>query len=593
MGRKLTIIVLTTLISTSLFAGFNWGGNCSSGEGNFEQNIARYAKIEVGRIPVGKRNVKINLNSPVDADIQLYDVKTGEAIIDWETGLINESTEVTKVYRGVSYRYSGYNGTNGNLGDEFVEILGDTNRELILYAYGYRAGNASMEYSFEAIPTCNEIGNGEFSQYIKRNDTVTVGDIPKGKTNIFIELKARNNKDVDIVLTDKSTGEEIVAWPNGLINGPTGKVITYHGMRIEYSGYNGIDGNAGHETIAITGKVTRNLTMKAFGYAAGTADITYLWGHGVGEGCSGNGGCAMGLLCKSENTTPDVCHTEDWCLNNETANENCGNIPHIATPGRWTCREFTCVWQNNCPLYMIPLCPEGTHNEMTTDSNGCDKPVCVSDGAGLYEMCGGIGNIQCQEGLNCYISSTHPDASGICIDMSLQQGDECSNDSECDEGLLCSNFNINDEVVGTTTVPFALCEPAWMLHEFSDYNNVVTIHANETQQTSIGASNLANVGMSAIVTIKIDMGDNTHIDGLTFTVIPPSLGYNTGFRVSIIEPSKVTFENGILTITDLPVNTPGDDRVNGPWSLKITNMNQEGKSVRLRGWSLKLSSRWD
>jgi hypothetical protein len=298
-------------------------------------------------------------------------------------------------------------------------------------------------------------------------------------------------------------------------------------------------------------------------------------------------------VCKTENTTSNKCHTNDWCLNNSFANDNCVNLPHEATPGKWTCQEFKCVWQNTCPLYLTPLCPEGTHNEMTTDSNGCDKPVCVPNGIGLYETCGGITNLPCQDGLYCYISSHHPDASGICIDQSIQQGEECNNDSDCEEGLLCSNFNINDEVVGTNIVPFALCEPSWMLNEFSNYNDIVTIHANEIEQTSIGVSNLANVGMNAIVTIKIDMGTNTHIDGLTFEVIPYAEGYNTSFRVSIIDPSKITFENGILTITDLPINTPGDDTVNGPWSLKITNMNQQGQSVRLQGWSLKLSSRWD
>ena len=47
---------------------------------------------------------------------------------------------------------------------------------------------------------------------------------------------------------------------------------------ITYSGYNGDGTNLGHETITIAGTLTDDLTMKAYGYAAGDAEVSYAWG---------------------------------------------------------------------------------------------------------------------------------------------------------------------------------------------------------------------------------------------------------------------------------------------------------------------------
>ncbi len=561
MGSKFLVVLLGLMVSVSLFAGFEWGGDCTSGEGRFNQDISLFSRVRVGVIPAGKRGVKINLNSLVDADIQLYDLATGEAIIDWENGVITEAVEVTKEYKGVSYKYSGYNGVDGKLGYEFVEILGDTNRDLVLYAYGYRAGNATVDYSFEAIPTCNEIGDGEFSQYVSRRDTITVGNIPKGKTNVYIELKTRYNRDVDVVLIDKLTGEEVISWPNGLLNGATAEKVNYHGMTVRYSGYNGINNNPGYETIHIDGKVTREFIMKAYGYVAGDAKVKYNWGNGVEQICGTRGAdsCETDLFCKEENSEDFAtdrggkCHTDDWCMNNETASQNCGNLPHIMTPGVWGCEEFKCVWRS-CPMYQIPQCPNGTHPSTITASNGCTRPVCVAD---------------------------------------INQNGECSYDSQCENGTICSNFNNNDEVVGTDIVPVAFCEPSWMLNEFNS-DDVITIDANSSEESVITVRNLATVGMNAIVSIELDMGSNgASLSDITFEVIPGETGYSTSFRTSIVDPSKISWDGSVLKISELPINSPGDDSPNCDWKLKITNMNVDGKSVRLRDWRLKLSSRMD
>ena len=55
-------------------------------------------------------------------------------------------------------------------------------------------------------------------------------------------------------------------------NDGSAESATYNAREYAYSGYAGVDGNAGDEYIRIAGATNTRLTMKAFGYAAGTAD---------------------------------------------------------------------------------------------------------------------------------------------------------------------------------------------------------------------------------------------------------------------------------------------------------------------------------
>lgn len=344
------ICILTCAPGTAL-AGFDWGGDCDGGKGSFTSAIPYRDTLVVGTIPTTKKDVRIALESPVDTDVQLIDVATGHAIIAWPHGDLNGATQACTWYHNVQYCYSGYNGDGQNLGHEWIEIRGTTNRELEMRAYGYQAGQADITYSFSASPTCNEIGSGLFVQPISQNATIEVGEIPAGKVGVVIELQEKMGRDVDVQLHDATTGTAIIAWPNGLLSGATEQSVTYAGMTIRYSGYNGVNNNWGHERIEIEGEVTRTLVMKAFGYQAGTADVTYSWGKGVGATCMGIASltCEPGLVCKEVQTgvsdPAGACHTETWCLNDATAATECSNLAHPATPGAWGCERFTCVWK--------------------------------------------------------------------------------------------------------------------------------------------------------------------------------------------------------------------------------------------------------
>jgi hypothetical protein len=126
-----------------------WTEGCTpdeSGEGSFQQGIAKNAAVEVGILPPGLSNVYIELISDNDVDIQLYDQRTGEMIIGWVPGKTSLRYETTETYQGVTIEYSGYWGIDGDWGHEYIRIPGTTNRPLVMKAFGYAAGNATVNY---------------------------------------------------------------------------------------------------------------------------------------------------------------------------------------------------------------------------------------------------------------------------------------------------------------------------------------------------------------------------------------------------------------------------------------------------------------
>lgn len=401
LGACLGCVTLT--LGPAALAQFDWGGDCDSGDGTFQQQIAHYATVKVGDIPTGKEDVLIELESPQDVDIQLIDKATGTKVVHWPDGLLNGPNKACVTYKQVQYCYSGYNGEGGQKGHEKIEINGVTNTPLVMRAFGYQAGAATVKYSFQAPNTCAETGEGSFEQYVPYYETATVGDIEANLYNVEIELKAPGGKDVDVQIWDGDVA--VVAWPDGLLSGSSQESTTYKGMKITYSGYNGKNGNKGHETIQITGRVTTVLTMKAFGYQAGTAVVDYAWGVGVGAMCGGIAGfmCPEGLTCKEMMPVADgagVCHTETWCGSPETAAEDCGNLIKIPE-AVWTCTpEFTCKavpWQplcgpgdptkhykgdpETCPVIKF-TCEEG--QQYFSDPCGCgcqdvQPPACEGD----------------------------------------------------------------------------------------------------------------------------------------------------------------------------------------------------------------------
>ncbi|NVJ59741.1 MAG: hypothetical protein HWE27_05080 [Gammaproteobacteria bacterium] len=176
-------------------AEFNWGDQCSNGS-NTLQNVpikhyaqySNYTVTDIGEIPAGLGNISITVDAgrSDDIDIELRDKLTGEKIIS--SGLNTDSNAIlggqvsqgnggTADYNGVSYAYSGFDGTD-YYGKETFDILGDSNRNLIVSAVtdstdalniGGVGTYVDVSYSWNKSSACG--GPSPAGAYIQSIDT--------------------------------------------------------------------------------------------------------------------------------------------------------------------------------------------------------------------------------------------------------------------------------------------------------------------------------------------------------------------------------------------------------------------------------------
>ena len=140
---------------------------------SFSSSVAKDASVDIGTILVGKKDLKVTLTSPVDVDVTLYDKSDvalvacpgkGKAIIQYseEEGECkkgplgnNDGSAEETMYQDVTYRYSGYYGDGSGAsgyGNEWLELQGAVNRPLLMAAFGYAAGDFTVEYEYYEQP---------------------------------------------------------------------------------------------------------------------------------------------------------------------------------------------------------------------------------------------------------------------------------------------------------------------------------------------------------------------------------------------------------------------------------------------------------
>lgn len=276
---KKRIIISTVLSLTTLWAGFDFG-ECS-GSATFKQQINHYngdyeKVVEVGTIPQGIIGLRVELISDKDVDIRLYG-DNSDKIVHWPYGLLHGSRDEKAMYKDVNITYSGYNGVDGEKGHEYIEVEGSTPTNMTMKAFGYKAGFATVNYSWIGKVECEVTaqGSASFQQDLEQNATAFVGVIPAGIKNLMIELSSSD--DIDIQLYTQE-GTPLVKWHGGLLDGAGKQILDYQDMQIEWSGYNGVNGHAGDEYIKVTPQTSQALIMKVFGYQSGVADVNYSWG---------------------------------------------------------------------------------------------------------------------------------------------------------------------------------------------------------------------------------------------------------------------------------------------------------------------------
>jgi hypothetical protein len=185
---KAIIGILSIIIPSVQAAEFNWGETCSSGNSSNQfvpvehySQFSNYHITDIGEIPagVGAVHIEVDAGSSDDIDIEVRDKLTGEKIVS--SGLNQDSNVIlggaesngtggTAVYQGVTYQYSGFNGTDYQ-GKETFDILGDSNRNLIVSAVtdssqqlstGGTGTYVHVNYSWQVSTTCGDtpaVGN--------------------------------------------------------------------------------------------------------------------------------------------------------------------------------------------------------------------------------------------------------------------------------------------------------------------------------------------------------------------------------------------------------------------------------------------------
>ena len=186
-------------------AGFNWGAGCDGGNGTFNVNLTTVGElVEIGQIPSGKWNVRIYLTASSDVDVQIYDsndvtkFSEGKAVVAWCAdaktcnigALGSDEGAGYAMYKHMRVGYSGYGGTGGMPGKEWISVEGVTTTNLIMKAYAFETGTAIISYKFDRVQTSKCLGltpfTGTFTLHVAKNSVVDIGEIPREKKNLQV-----------------------------------------------------------------------------------------------------------------------------------------------------------------------------------------------------------------------------------------------------------------------------------------------------------------------------------------------------------------------------------------------------------------------
>lgn len=143
--------------------GFDFTDN--EGQGCFYSSLAADESKIIGVIPAGVTNVRIQLTSEVDVDLEIYDGSTYGSnpiiLYDSEDSYFNvdDGSPVEGWYPfDDSYlyiEYSGWEGDGFSEGNEFIYIYGTLQNPILIAVYNYE-GDTSIEvcyeYGFEIMP---------------------------------------------------------------------------------------------------------------------------------------------------------------------------------------------------------------------------------------------------------------------------------------------------------------------------------------------------------------------------------------------------------------------------------------------------------
>lgn len=202
----------------------------------------------------------------------------------------------------------------------------------------------------------------------------------------------------------------------------------------------------------------------------------------------------------------------------------------------------------DCGLVVGPTCTPGAG---PSACSGTATPLCL----GAYER---------------------PDGSfstGTCVKLPRfdKSSFPCTTDAACGAGGICA---------GLSTSPNGLCQPSWMRGTYS---------MPEAGQFSgplprDGSWYRLIVPVAGQSTVPMDAWLQVFVDGAASNV-----------RVRLLNPSGTVSSTLVPTSGGLqiPVGVPGDESINGEWTVEVQDVGTSGAPAVLRGVRLSVTSRWD
>jgi len=238
-------------------------------------------------------------------------------------------------YRGMNIYYSGYRGLDGKPGNEYIDIQGRSgstvNLEFRVYTFKLDSAlsdSVTVSYSWQRAqtPCClgQAVCTSSFNVAIKQGQTVDLGEIPRGKGDVTVNLDSEGDLDIQLYDLDDTSefveGKAIIGFcvgancNLGVINSATQVTQSYYGNFYTYSGFTGDGRGPGYEFVTIAGYSNRKLKMRVYGFSSGTAKVTYSYLEAAalltssktfnfGDSCKGGQGTASVVFNKTNDVT--------------------------------------------------------------------------------------------------------------------------------------------------------------------------------------------------------------------------------------------------------------------------------------------------
>jgi len=183
----------------------------------------------------------------------------------------------------------------------------------------------------------------------------------------------------------------------------------------------------------------------------------------------------------------------------------------------------------------------------------------------------------CAEGLVCQGFVTEVGA-GKCVSTARVEGegDECGGSVSCGEGLVCAGSSLDPS--------WGLCNPAWMRGSFAAEGLPVAIEDEATTEHVLYAYGLATVSTDVVLSARIE---HSYPGDLLVTLTNP-----TGTEAPVFDGETDEFDSETLVLEAPIAGFPGDEDVNGAWTLRIVDRVARDAGT-LEHFELELTSRWD